>query len=256
MINSRRLLKRIVDTRIEFAYSDFDVNEFLKKLESKNKGLIRIYDAFGYSENGHPIPVIDVGDSKKRLLSFGRIHGDEKSSTYGVLGTANFLSSGDELAKEILGCCSFVGVPMLNPDGALDNKRLNSKRIDINRDFESFASKEALTAKSILRYFNPSYVLDHHESNKSVSTVFGNENEDDLKGRVEASIVEVWKGKNYRVSYSISDKASYVGQLVNFSSDKYCSSTIVEVSRSNTFQDRIDMHSSCDLITMLLVGSS
>jgi len=265
MNNLQQLLQEIVETSFGIPYLGLDIRPFLKKLEERNSSLVKVHNTFGCSEEGYPIYVIEVGHSEKRLVSFGRIHGDEESTTLGILETASFLTSDKKLAKRLLEKCSFVGVPLVNPDGAHKSQRYNSKNIDINRDFgryfiffgSNLKSKESNAVKNILEHFKPSYILDHHDAYGRASTVFGNKGNDDLKNMAETSVVDVMKKKGYDAFYKkLDSRAASAGQLVNYSSKRHCSSTIVEVgySSSSLMQRRVDMHAGSDLVTMTIIG--
>ena len=265
MNNLQPLFQEIVETDFGISHLELDVKSLLKTLENRNSNLVGVHSSFGYSEEGYPIYAIEVGNSEKRVMSFGRIHGDEDSTTSGILETIGYLVSDKKLASKLLDRCSFVGIPLLNPDGAQKNQRRNSKNVDVNRDFgryflffgSNFKSKEANAARNILGYFKPSYVLDHHDAYMRASHLLRDKGPNQLNGIVEPAILGVWRKKGYDLFHnSLLNRAASTGQLVNYSSKNFCSSTIVEVgyNDSSLVKRRADMHATSDLVAMAVVG--
>ncbi len=83
----------------------------------------------GRSADGRPIDLHQLGDSaiEGKLLIFGCVHGDECAAS-GIEPLRN--GCPDPRADIYL-------VPNLNPDGAAEGTRLNSRGVDLNRNFPS-----------------------------------------------------------------------------------------------------------------------
>ena len=71
------------------------------------------------------------GNSGKKILLIGCIHGNEKAGILLSVKILNEVFSKKELKNTL------ILIPTLNPDGNILNTRTNSNRIDINRNFPS-----------------------------------------------------------------------------------------------------------------------
>lgn len=242
---------------------------YLKGMESY--GHVYVNSDIGQSAEGFPIYAIKIGASERSLLSFAQIHGNEASSTAGIMNTITTLLSEPARVADV----SFVCVPCLNPDGAKRDQRPNSRGVDVNRDFgiyekggTDFTSREARAAKDIMRRYGPSYVLDHHNTpfdhhDRSIPFIwydfecFGNSNGDGLKERVEERLNE----KFAEMGYSVRDEPCYCesaatrcGQLVNFAADNHCSATIIEAIDGWGDKSAIRIHTISDLEVLKLLS--
>ena len=72
-----------------------------------------------------------VGSSGKKILLIGCIHGNEKAGILLSLKVLNEIFSSDSLANTL------ICIPSANPDGNVLDRRTNSNKIDINRNFPS-----------------------------------------------------------------------------------------------------------------------
>lgn len=85
----------------------------------------------GHSVQGRPITAVQVGGGQDRTLILGGIHGDEPSGSQLIkmlvrsLGARTPLQSGE----------GALIVPVVNPDGAARDTRINADGVDINRNF-------------------------------------------------------------------------------------------------------------------------
>jgi hypothetical protein len=127
----------------------------------------------GHSAQGRPIALHQLGDPKwsGELLVFGCIHGDECGA------------SGVEPLTD--GCpdpgANIILVPSLDPDGAVASSRLNSRGVDLNRNFGSgwrpgtdrwsseypgprpFSEPETRLAARIIRSLDPAATIWFHQ---------------------------------------------------------------------------------------------
>jgi protein MpaA len=94
----------------------------------------------GKSNNNIPIKAIIRGIGKKSIIVLGGIHGDEPSSV--VLAKALVLSlQRSDLSSDL----KVIVVPIVNPDGLLSKTRVNSRNVDINRNFPSSSWRAGAT---------------------------------------------------------------------------------------------------------------
>lgn len=127
----------------------------------------------GHSVQGRPIEVRQVGDPKwpGELLVFGCIHGDECGAS--------------AIEPTIGGCpdpsADIFLVPNLNPDGSAAHSRLNSRGVDLNRNFAAgwkangapgdpeypgsrpFSEPETRLAARIVRALEPAATIWFHQ---------------------------------------------------------------------------------------------
>jgi murein peptide amidase A len=90
---------------------------------------------------GNVIRCYKKGDTGKKILLIGSIHGFEKA---GILLSVKILN--EVFAKEKL-ANTLLCIPSANPDGNILDTRMNANRIDINRNFPSSNWKYVDSAK-------------------------------------------------------------------------------------------------------------
>jgi Zinc carboxypeptidase len=91
----------------------------LKQIEQSSKGKM-VLDQFGTSNDGNPLYVAKYGDNdptKKRVLVYTQIHGNEPLGTEAIVELMQMLSSGSKESEDILDKVSVWFVPRVNPDG-------------------------------------------------------------------------------------------------------------------------------------------
>ena len=109
-----------------------------------------------------PIRSFKLGDGGKRILMWSQMHGNESTTTKAVWDMANFLGSDDALAKTILGNCTILVVPILNPDGAEAYTRVNANQVDLNRDAKQRTQPESIALRKLFEEFKPDYCFNLH----------------------------------------------------------------------------------------------
>lgn len=117
----------------------------------------------GKSVKGNPIYSIKFGYGNIKLLYWSQMHGNEPTTTKGVIDFLYFLNSNEILAKEILEKYTLVIIPMLNPDGAALYTRENANNIDLNRDFQDKSQPETNYLLEIYNTFKPDYCFNLHD---------------------------------------------------------------------------------------------
>jgi Predicted deacylase len=117
----------------------------------------------GFSVLGVPIPAFTLGHGKQKVLMWSQMHGNESTTTKAVWDMVNFLNSSNEIAKTILGSCTLMIVPMLNPDGAKAYTRVNHNEVDLNRDAKKLSQPESVALRTLFQDFQPDYCFNLHD---------------------------------------------------------------------------------------------
>ncbi len=123
----------------------------------------------GYSVQERSIKSITLGTGPSKVLMWSQMHGNESTTTKGVLDLLNFLDSKTDLAKNILKVCTLKIVPMLNPDGASRYTRVNANKIDLNRDAQDQSQPESRILRTVFKSFMPDFCFNLHDQR----TIFG-----------------------------------------------------------------------------------
>ncbi len=123
----------------------------------------------GYSVEERPIKSITLGTGPSKVLMWSQMHGNESTTTKGVLDLLNFLGSETDLAKSILKACTLKIITMLNPDGAAKYTRVNANEIDLNRDAQDQSQPESRILRAVFEGFSPDFCFNLHDQR----TIFG-----------------------------------------------------------------------------------
>lgn len=119
----------------------------------------------GKSAQNRAIPALVIGDfhsdpsGKVRVLVCAGQHGDEPNPVWSALRLIEKLSS----RRDTLSRCVFIVAPMVNPDGLSANRRLNSRGIDLNRDWATQHSAETQFINGLIKSWQPHVIFDLHE---------------------------------------------------------------------------------------------
>lgn len=122
-----------------------------------------VKDLNGVSVNGTPIPVYCFGSGNKKILMWSQMHGNESTTTKGLVDFINFLSTSSEASSHILQQCTLIVIPILNPDGAFAYTRFNENQVDLNRDFQDFSQPESVFLKTVFDYISPDFCFNLHD---------------------------------------------------------------------------------------------
>ena len=117
----------------------------------------------GKSVKKRPIYGITVGQGPKRILMWSQMHGNESTTTKGVLDLLNFLKQGSSNVEELLGKVTLKIIPILNPDGAFNYTRFNAKKVDLNRDAQKRTQPESKILRKTFDEFAPDYCFNLHD---------------------------------------------------------------------------------------------
>jgi hypothetical protein len=98
-----------------------------------------------------------------RLMVLCRQHGDEPASTEAVLGLLKKVAAGQDssITRELKNVTLYL-IPMVNPDGAVANTRLNAAHADLNRDWGIFSQPETQAVKKAIQTIRPHVIVDAH----------------------------------------------------------------------------------------------
>mgnify|MGYP001163524972 CR=1 FL=1 len=142
-----------------------DIEPLIFKHEKINK-VTRI----GYSEQKRAIYSIKIGSGKKKILIWSQMHGNESTGTKAIFDLLNTFNNTNEVwVKNILKECTIHIIPMLNPDGAEVFTRVNSDKIDLNRDAVTKIAIESKILRNFLDNFQPDFCFNLHDQR----TIFG-----------------------------------------------------------------------------------
>lgn len=140
------------------------INSFLETLHSGFK-----ISTVGFSIENNPIKAIQFGDGKTKILVWSQMHGNESTTTKGLIDYLNYLNLDRNEFKKISEDYTLYIIPILNPDGAILYTRENANKVDLNRDAFDCTQPESKLLRSILEEFNPDYCFNLHDQR----TIFG-----------------------------------------------------------------------------------
>lgn len=123
----------------------------------------------GSSVNQKSIHQVKIGAGKTKILIWSQMHGNEPTTTKGLMDFLNFLNSNSELAKTIKSNYTILCIPILNPDGAFAYIRENANNVDLNRDAVAETQPEMHLLKQIYNQFKPDFCYNLHDQR----TIFG-----------------------------------------------------------------------------------
>lgn len=121
------------------------------------------FEVAAKSVENRPIYKVGIGTGKKKVLMWSQMHGNESTTTKGLIDFLNFLQSEDTLAKELLQNNQLVIIPILNPDGAFEYTRVNANQVDLNRDAALQTQPEMQYLQSVIKYFQPDFCFNLHD---------------------------------------------------------------------------------------------
>ena len=116
-------------------------------------------EIIGNSELGKPIHAIRLGEGPVKILMWSQMHGNESTTTRGLLIWLEEYLQSPSYLKEL----SLVIIPQLNPDGADKYTRVNGKGIDLNRDALTQSQSEIKALMRLVEEFQPHYNLNLHD---------------------------------------------------------------------------------------------
>ena len=126
-------------------------------------------EVLGHSVQGRPIYSCKIGHGETKILMWSQMHGNESTTTKGMMDFMNFLQTDSPFVNELLKEYCFCFIPMLNPDGAEMYTRFNANEVDLNRDFQNLSQPESKLLMDCYHTFKPHYCYNLHDQR----TIFG-----------------------------------------------------------------------------------
>jgi hypothetical protein len=123
----------------------------------------------GLSVENNPIKAIQFGEGKTRILIWSQMHGNESTTTKGLIDYLHFLNLDKNEFDYISKNYTLYIIPILNPDGAILYTRENANKVDLNRDALDCSQPESKVLRKVLEQFNPNYCFNLHDQR----TIFG-----------------------------------------------------------------------------------
>ncbi|WP_396152079.1 M14 family zinc carboxypeptidase [Flavobacterium sp.] len=123
----------------------------------------------GFSVKQQPIKVIQFGEGKVKILIWSQMHGNESTTTKGLIDYLNFLHHNENEFESLSKLVTFYIIPILNPDGAAAYTRENANGVDLNRDAFECTQPESKVLRTVLETFTPDYCFNLHDQR----TIFG-----------------------------------------------------------------------------------
>lgn len=123
------------------------------------------FKTVGNSVKSRPIHTIDMGSGPIKVLLWSQMHGNESTSTKGLLDVLCYLKQNTSMLEHF----SLKIIPMLNPDGAAVFTRTNANNVDLNREAIHQSQPEAKVLIDLYYNFKPDYCFNLHDQR----TIFG-----------------------------------------------------------------------------------
>lgn len=142
-----------------------DIEPLIQQYQQSS--LVKVTE-LGRSVEDRPIYQLTLGQGKKRVLAWTQMHGDEHTATAAVFDLLKYITADEQRAwrdswfKEI----TLYLIPMVNPDGAAQNSRVNAQGIDINRDALALQSPEGQLLMAAAKQIKPHYAFNLHDQNR------------------------------------------------------------------------------------------
>ncbi len=142
------------ETQLSGRYITNSMIEPLLKNLPKNASV----SAEGMSVEKRIIYSVKLGTGKKRILIWSQMHGNESTTTKALFDVLNTFKNQDA----ILEACTFLIIPILNPDGAEVYTRFNANHVDLNRDAQALTQPESNVLRDCFDRFKPDFCFNLH----------------------------------------------------------------------------------------------
>ncbi|WP_372474841.1 M14 family zinc carboxypeptidase [Capnocytophaga sp. ARDL2] len=144
------------------------LQEVEKMIELLPKSLFFIRE-IGQSVQGKSLYKIQFGAGKTRVILWSQMHGNEGTTTKGLMDWLYALLHDVNYYRFISENYSICILPMVNPDGANMHTRVNASNIDLNRDAKIISQPESQLLRKAIEDFQPDFALNLHDQR----TIFG-----------------------------------------------------------------------------------
>ena len=160
---SSKLESPTVIQSYSYPASHDQIVDFAKEAAKRSGNLA--YHVFGNSTDGRELILVRTKSLKNenplRVLVFAQQHGNEQSGKEALLLLIRDLANGNH--KSWLKNMEIWVIPQLNPFGGLNNIRVNSEGVDLNRDHVLMLAPETRALHKIFHEFMPHVTIDIHE---------------------------------------------------------------------------------------------
>jgi hypothetical protein len=131
------------------------IETFLNKLPKETKQKI-----LGFSVNGLPIHLVELGKGERKILMWSQMHGNESTTTKALFDLIPWLIDAEQ--EVFLDKFKFYIILQLNPDGAKAYTRANANQVDLNRDAIDLSQPESRVLRNLFDEIHPDYALNLH----------------------------------------------------------------------------------------------
>lgn len=143
-----------------------ELMDYLHGLITAHPGLMKL-EIVGRTQKGREIPMIHVSrpgqcNDKLRVMYTGLVHGNEPAAAEGLLHFLRQLAENDSVNR-LLDRLDFYILPMVNIDGAEENRRVTADGTDLNRNLTLLTTPEAQTLQRVAGTVRPHVFVDFHE---------------------------------------------------------------------------------------------
>jgi len=124
-----------------------------------------VIEEIGRSYQNRPIQSLTLGEGAIRIMAWTQMHGDEPTATAAVFDLINILltNQGPFDFATFKQTFTLKIIPMLNPDGAERETRINAQCIDINRDAVALQTPEGRLLLDTANTFQPHLGFNLHD---------------------------------------------------------------------------------------------
>lgn len=137
-------------------------------IEQHKQNPMFAFTQLGQSLQGTPIYQIKMGHGETKVFAWSQMHGDEPTATAAVFDLLKYISDDaqSEWRESWMEHITLYIIPMVNPDGAAVNTRVNAQGIDINRDALALQSPEGRILMDAAKRIQPHYGFNLHDQNR------------------------------------------------------------------------------------------
>ena len=128
----------------------------------------------GKSVLNNPIYSICIGSGPVKVLIWSQMHGNESTTTKGIIDFLAYLNSESSEVIPILESFTFFIIPILNPDGAEAYTRNNAADVDLNRDSVNLTQPESQLLRNCYDIFKPDFAFNLHDQRSLFAAGIGN----------------------------------------------------------------------------------
>lgn len=143
-------------------------NDISPLIEHHKQNPLFAFTTLGHSLQGTPIYQIKMGRGITKVLAWSQMHGDEPTATAAMFDLLKYISDDaqSEWRNSWMEHITLYIIPMVNPDGAFINTRVNAQGIDINRDALALQSPEGRILMDAAKRIQPQYGFNLHDQNR------------------------------------------------------------------------------------------